>query len=84
MSLQHCLRRGVGFLQIDAPISEFLERNSSACHRTAHERPGTHDPEITVQIFDLGLTGGWGWTIGAIEQMVLPRAAYLRPGKAKT
>ena len=57
LALQHGFRRGVGFLQIDAPISKFLERNSCAGHRAAHKRSRTHHAEIAVQIFDLGLAG---------------------------
>jgi len=75
--LQHRLGRGVCFLQIDAPIPKLLKRNSSTGHGTAHERAGAHDAEIAIQVFDLGLAGRWGWTIGTIKQMDLRRTAFV-------
>ena len=75
MPLQHRLRRSVRFLQVNAPVSELLERDCHAGHRAPHEGARPHDTEIAIEIFDLGLAGPWGRTIGAIEQMRLP----LRP-----
>ena len=69
--LQHRLGRGIGLLQVDAPIAQLLERNRHAGHRAAHERTRPHDAEIAVEIFDIGLAGHRVRTIGAIEQLRL-------------
>jgi hypothetical protein len=78
--LQYGLRRDVSFLQVDAPISEFFERNRQAGDRATHESAGSYDAEIAVEIFDLGLAGHRGWAIGTIEQLHLRRRSdYLPP-----
>jgi hypothetical protein len=66
--LQNGLRRRIGFLEIHAPVSQFLKRNSRPGDGAADERTGPHDAEIAVQVFDFGLSGTRGPTICAIEQ----------------
>ena len=66
--LQHRLRRGIGLLQVDAPVFELLERDRHAGDRAAHEGAGPHDAEIAVEIFDLGLAVHRRGAIVAIEQ----------------
>jgi len=57
VSLQDGLRRGIRLLQVDAPISQFFERNRHTRDGAADERAGPHDAEIAVQEFDFGLSG---------------------------
>ena len=71
LPLQHRFGRGIGFLQVDAPVAQLLERNGDAGHRATHEGARPHHAEIAVEIFDLGLAGHRGRTIGTIEQMRL-------------
>ena len=73
MPLQNSLGRRISFLQIDAPVSQLLERNGRAGHGAMHERAGPHHAEIAVQIFDFGLSRAGGSTICAIEQANLRR-----------
>ena len=83
MALQHCLRRGVRLLQIDAPVAQFFQRNFSTGDGAADERAGANDTKIAVEIFDLGLAGQGSRTIGTIEQMRLlwppPARLAMRP-----
>src|SRR5579863_7271511 len=71
VALHHRFGRHVGLLQVDAPVTQFLERDFSARHGTADERAGANDAKIAVEIFDLGLAWQGSRTIGAIEQMHL-------------
>ena len=73
MPLQHGLGRRIGFLQINAPVSQFLKRNSRAGHGATDKSAGPHHAEIAVKIFDFGLSWAWGSTICAIEQGNLRR-----------
>ncbi len=66
---QHRLRRGVGLLQVHAPVLELLERDRRAGHRAAHERARPDDAEIAVEIFDLGFSRHRRGAIVAIEQV---------------
>src|SRR5262249_13093005 len=66
-SLQDRFQRGVRFLQIDAPIAKFFQRNRYAGHGAAHERARPYHTEVAVEIFDLGLAGGWRGTICTIK-----------------
>jgi hypothetical protein len=66
--LQNGLGGRIGFLQIDAPVSQFLKRNGRPGHGAANERTGPYDAEIAVQVFDFSLSGTRGPTICAIEQ----------------
>ncbi len=68
MPLQDGLRCRVGLLQVDAPIAEFLQWDGNAGHRATHERSRPHDAKITVEVFNLGLSGHGGRSISAIEQ----------------
>ena len=53
MPLEHRLGIDIGFLQIDAPVLELLERNRCAGHCAAHERAGTDHAKVPVKIFEL-------------------------------
>jgi hypothetical protein len=66
--LQNGLGGRIGFLQIDAPVSQFLKGNGRPGHGAANERTGPYDAEIAVQVFDFSLSGTRGPTICAIEQ----------------
>jgi len=77
--LQHDLRRGISFLQIHAPVTEFFERDSNAGYGATHERSWPYDSEITVKIFDLGLSGYGKGSIGPIEQNQPPASRPVRP-----
>src|SRR5579862_9931637 len=82
LALRHGLGRGIGFLQVDAPVAQLLERNGDAGHRATHESAGAYHAEIAVEIFDIGLAGHRGRTIGTIEQVrlrLLPRKSGPAP-----
>ena len=79
MPLQYDLGRSIGFLQIDAPVAEFFERDSNAGYGATHERSWPYDSEITVKIFDLGLSGYGKGSIGPIEQNQPPASRPVRP-----
>ena len=57
MPLQHDLGRDIGFLQVDAPILQLLERDRRAGDRAAHEGARPQHAEVNVEVFDLGLAG---------------------------
>ena len=78
--LQHRLRRGIGLLQIDAPVFELLERDRHAGHRAAHKGAGAHHAEIAIEVFHLGLAAHRRGAIIAIEQR---RPPFLLGGIAK-
>ena len=54
---EHRLGGGVGFLQLDAPIFQLVERNRLAGDRAAHEGARADDAIIAVEIAKLGLAG---------------------------
>src|SRR5579862_2447384 len=81
LALRHGRGRGIGFLQVDAPVAQLLERNGDAGHRAAHEGAGAYHAEIAVEIFDIGLAGHRGRTIGTIEQV---RLRLLRQSSASS
>ena len=54
MPLQDGFRRRIGFLQIDAPVFQLIERNVFAGHGAAHIGAGLDNAKIAVQIFDFG------------------------------
>jgi hypothetical protein len=73
MPLEDSFGRRIGFLQIDAPVSQFLKWNGRAGHGATDESAGPHHAEIAVQVFDFGLSRARGSTICAIEQGNLRR-----------
>src|SRR6202034_4441874 len=79
VALPYRLGRGVGFLQIDAPVAQLFERNLHAGHRAAHERARPHHPKIAVEIFDVSLAGHRGGTIGTVEHVRLRLRVKLGP-----
>ena len=79
MPLQHGLGRGIGLLQVDAPVFQLLERDRHAGHGAAHEGAGPHDAEIAVEIFDLGLAGHRRRAIESIEHVALRGGGRWRP-----
>src|SRR6478609_4454798 len=53
MPLQHRGGRGVGFLQVHAPVLQLVERNPRVGDRAAHERSRRDHAEIAVEILHL-------------------------------
>jgi len=53
MALQHGGRGGVGFLQIDAPVLQLVERNPDVGDGTTHKGAGRDHAEIAVEILHL-------------------------------
>jgi hypothetical protein len=76
--LQHDLRCGIGFLQINAPVAEFFERDGNAGYGATYEGSRPYDSEIAVKIFDLGLSGYGRGSIGTIEQNQPPGSGLVR------
>src|SRR5882757_4381387 len=70
--LQHDLGRGVGLLQIDAPVFQFFERDRHAGDRATHEGAGPGDAEIAIEVFDLGLAIHRRRAVVAIEHRLSP------------
>ena len=68
MPLENSFGRRIGFLQINAPVSQFLKRNGGTCDGTTDIGARPHDAKIAVQVFDFGLSRTRGPTISAIEQ----------------
>jgi hypothetical protein len=68
---EHGVRTRVGFLQLHAPIFQFLERNGRAGDRTPYESPGLDDAEIPVEVLDLRLPGHGRRSIKTIEHVGL-------------
>src|SRR5262249_11693309 len=66
--LHHSLGRRIRLLQVDAPVSQFLKRDSRAGYGAADESAGPYDAKIAVQVFDFGLSRTRGPTICTIEQ----------------
>ncbi len=56
MALERCLRRGIRFLQLDAPLAQVLQGNLLARHGTADVVAGRQDLEFAVQVPDARLT----------------------------
>ena len=75
MPLQDGLRRGIGFLQINAPVFELLKRDRNAGDHTAHERAGAHDAEIAIKVLHLCLAAHRRGPVIAIEQDSSPLPA---------
>jgi hypothetical protein len=73
-ALQHRLRTGIGFLQLDAPVFELLEWDRRAGHCTTHEGSRPDDAKITIEILDLGLTRHGRAVIKAIQHVMPPSA----------
>src|SRR3977135_4733700 len=73
--LQDGFRIGIGLLQIHAPIFQLLQRDRHAGHRAAYECAGPHHAEVTIEIFDLGLTRHGGSVIGSATYL-LPRHGW--------
>src|SRR5579872_1991414 len=48
---------GVGFLPVDAPVAQLLQRNWLAGHGAAHISARSADAEVAVEILDLRLRG---------------------------
>jgi len=71
-ALQHRLRTGIGFLQLDTPIFQLLKRDRRAGDRTTHESARSHNAEIPVEIFDLCLTRHGGPVIEAVQHLMPP------------
>jgi len=68
VALDHRLGRGVGLLQVDAPIFEFLDRDGLAGDRAAHKGAGLDHAEVAVEEFDHGFAVHRRGTVIAIEQ----------------
>ncbi len=83
MPLQHRLGRRIGFLQLDAPIPQLLERDRHPCHRAAHKGARPHDAKIAIEIFDVGLAGHGNRTISTIEQIDLRSAPIPPPNRPR-
>ena len=67
IALQNSLRRGIGLLQFDAPVLEFLERDGDARHGAADESPRLHHAEIAVEVFHLGFAVHRNRAVVAVE-----------------
>jgi hypothetical protein len=67
-ALQDRLRIGVGLLQFNAPVFEFLERDRCAGNGAAHEGSRANDTEIAIQVFDFRLPCHRRAMVEAIEQ----------------
>src|SRR5436309_834795 len=53
MTLQHRDRNGVGFLQVDAPVFQFIKRYARVAHGTANIGSRRDHAEVAVQILYL-------------------------------
>src|SRR5260370_15734167 len=69
MPLQHGARQRIGFLQVDAPVFQLIERNPRIGHRAAHIGPRRDHAEIAIQILHLR----FAMTRGAISGWRFPR-----------
>jgi hypothetical protein len=65
--LQLGFRRGIGLLEIDAPIAQILKGYLGARDRAAHVSTWTDDSDFTVEIFDLGFSGRQGTTFKSVH-----------------
>src|SRR5712691_5191423 len=70
MALQHRLRAGIGFLQVDAPVFQLLERDRDAGDGAAHERPRPDHAEVAVEELDVRLARHGRWAIVAVEHRI--------------
>ena len=70
--LHHRLGRGIGLLELDAPVFQLLERDRHAGHGAAHEGARPHDAEIPVEKLDLGLSRHRRRAIVAVQQRYSP------------
>jgi hypothetical protein len=64
--------RGIGLLQIDAPVLQLLKRDRHAGHRAGTKAPRPDDAEITIEIFDLGLSRHRRGAIVTVEHASSP------------
>ena len=83
---EYCLGTGVGFLQLDAPILQLVERNRLAGDGTTHEGTRTDDAIIAVEKAKLGFAGSkrdafetihdkdWAKKTGFVQDSPLPQA----------
>src|ERR1700682_75722 len=55
MAAQHDFGVGIGFLQIDVPVLELLERDRNAGDSATHEAPRLDDAEIAIEEFHFRL-----------------------------
>src|SRR2546425_1255925 len=53
MPLEHGGRHRIGFLEIDAPVFQFVERDPHVRYGAAHIGSGRHHAEIAIQILHL-------------------------------
>jgi len=60
MPLQNGFRRRIGFLEVHAPISEFLQRIWYAGYRATHESARPHDAKIAIEVFYFGFSRSRG------------------------
>src|SRR5262245_411684 len=74
---EHSLRGRIGFLALDAPVLQLLERNRNAGDGAANKRPWPQHPEIAVEIFDLGFRGRAG--LEPIEHVLSPWGRAVTP-----
>ena len=72
MAIEHGDRRGIGFLQINAPVLQFLQRYRHPGDRAAHECAGPYDPEIAVEKLHLGFPRHRRWAIKAVQHIKAP------------
>ena len=66
---QDRLGRGIGFLAVDAPVTQVIEGDDGAGDRAADESARAHDPKVPVQIPDLRLASGRRPMIEPIEHV---------------
>src|SRR5215471_18195145 len=55
VALERAPRVGIGLLQLDAPITELVERNGPAGDGAAHEVARAQHLHLAIEIFELGL-----------------------------
>src|SRR5216684_631937 len=81
MPLQHRGWDRVGFLQVDAPVFQLVERYPCIGHRAAHVGSRRDHPEIAIQILYLRLAMARGTEF--IQHGWILRLAPGRTGRAK-
>src|ERR1700730_8196161 len=72
MAAQHDFGVGIGFLQLDVPVLELLERDRKAGDSATHEAPRLDDAEIAIEEFHFRLARHGTGPIIAVQHVCPP------------
>src|SRR5262249_10271990 len=77
VALERAPRVGIGLLQLDAPITELVERNGPAGDGAAHEVARAQHLHLAIEIFELGLALEADISLEAVHQTCTTRVFSL-------